>query len=119
MRSNAIRLLTGALTVAFVLIGASGLEPDATRVRDLFERRCSRCHSLDRVKAAPPLRSVFGRAVASAPQFPIYSDALKQSHITWDEVTLDKWLTDPDSFIPGNDMPFRVENAAERADIIA
>ncbi len=37
----------------------------------------------------------------------------------WDETTLNKWLADPDCLVPGSDMSFRLDNAAERADIIA
>jgi len=118
MRTKAIQFLTGAFAAVFVLFGASSVTPDASRGRELFDRRCTGCHALDSTKAAPPLRAVFGRAVAGAPQYP-YSDALRQSRITWDETALDKWLTDPDSLIPGNDMSFRLESAAERADIIA
>jgi len=38
--------------------------------------------------------------------------------VTWDGISLDKWLTDPDGFIPDNDMAFRVKNPEERAAII-
>ncbi|HYW48576.1 MAG TPA: c-type cytochrome [Bryobacteraceae bacterium] len=84
----------------------------------LFEKRCTGCHALDQAKEGPPLRGVFGRAAGRDPQFP-YSDALKRSRVTWNEGTLDKWLADPESLVPGTDMPFRLSNAAERADIIA
>jgi cytochrome c len=117
MRIRAIRFLTAAFT-AVVLIGASQLTPDTSRGRELFERRCTGCHALDSMKAAPPLRAVFGRPAAGAARYP-YSDALKQSRITWDEESLDKWLSDPERLIPGNDMSFRLDNATERADIIA
>jgi hypothetical protein len=30
----------------------------------------------------------------------------------WDEKSLDKWLTDPDAFLPGNDMDFLVSKAS-------
>jgi cytochrome c len=39
--------------------------------------------------------------------------------LVWDETTLDKWLTDPESVVAGNNMAFRLENAGQRADIIA
>ena len=32
--------------------------------------------------------------------------------------SLDKWLTDPDGFIPDNDMAFRVTKPEERTKII-
>jgi len=43
-----------------------------------------------------------------------FSDALKKAHIAWDAESLDKWLSDPDKFIPDNDMGFHVEKADER-----
>ena len=43
---------------------------------------------------------------------------LKSSHVVWDATTLDKWLQDPDSVVPDNDMSFRLENKAERTSII-
>jgi len=99
-------------------LGATAAGPNATRGRELFERRCTGCHALDQLKAGPRLRDVFGRAAARDEQFP-YSNALKRARVTWDEAALDKWLADPDSLVPGSDMSFRLDNAAERADIIA
>ena len=86
--------------------------------QDLFERRCTGCHRLDDVRTGPHLRGVFGRAAGSDPGFP-YSKALKLSHLTWNEATLDQWLTDPDAVVPDSDMAFRVSKADERAEIIA
>jgi cytochrome c len=85
--------------------------------KELFERRCSGCHSLDEDKEGPRLRGVYNRAAASVPAFQ-YSDALKAAHLTWDADTLDKWLTDPDQLVPGNDMAFRLVKVDERAAII-
>ena len=86
--------------------------------KELFERRCSGCHSLDKDKEGPRLHGVYGRAAGSVPGFE-YSDALKASHLTWDADTLDRWLTDPEQVVPGNDMAFRLVSADERAAIIA
>ena len=47
-----------------------------------------------------------------------YSAALQSAHVTWDDDSLDKWLTDTDSLIADNDMAYRVPKADERADII-
>src|SRR5215831_15099653 len=86
--------------------------------QQLFESRCTGCHSLDTDKEGPRLRGVYGRAAAAVPSFE-YSDALKQSKIEWKDQTLDEWLTDPDKRVPGNGMAFRVQNAEERAAVIA
>ena len=90
---------------------------DAERGKDLFERRCTGCHSLDQDKEGPHLRGVYGRKAGTVPTF-TYSDAVKSAQITWSDQTLEKWLTDTESLIPGNDMTFRVPNPEERADII-
>jgi cytochrome c len=104
---------------AAILLIITGLAQaaDPPSGQDIFERRCSGCHAIDRDRTGPQLRGVYGKAAASSPTFP-YSDALKKAHLTWDAATLDKWLTDPEIFLPGNDMATRVEKAAERAAII-
>ena len=107
-----------ALAAAISLLVAGAATPDPTRGRDLFATKCAGCHTLDRNKVGPPMRAVFGRAAARDAAF-AYSDELKRAHLVWDENTLDKWLADPDSLVPGNDMGFRVNDATERAHIIA
>ncbi len=93
-------------------------EPDAKRGEMVFQKRCTGCHGLDQVKVGPRLRGVYGRVSGKDGQFS-YSDAMKKAQITWDEATLDKWLTDTESLVPDNDMSFRLNNADERADVIA
>jgi cytochrome c len=44
---------------------------------------------------------------------------LKNAGIVWDARSLDKWLTDPDALIPGNNMDFQVAEPVERRDLIA
>ena len=92
-------------------------EGDAVRGKDVFERRCTGCHSLDQNREGPRLRGVFGRVSGSVSDFG-YSSAVKNAHITWNEETLERWLADPDTFIPGNDMGFHVPRAQERSDLI-
>src|SRR5690348_1536742 len=93
-------------------------QADADRGHQLFDRRCGGCHSLDNDKEGPRLRGVYGRKAATVPTFK-YSDAVAKSGVTWDDASLDKWLTDPDKFIPDADMDFHLEKADERADVIA
>ena len=91
---------------------------DPVRGKDLFNRRCSGCHSLTGDREGPRLAGVYGRPSAAVPGFP-YSAALASAHLTWNDQTIDRWLTDPDAFIPGNNMDFLVTRPQERADIIA
>jgi cytochrome c len=90
---------------------------DADRGKELFEKRCTGCHSLDQDKEGPRLRGVYGRQAGKVPGFQ-YSAALQSSVVTWDDASLDKWLTNTDSLIADNDMTFRVVKPDERADII-
>lgn len=86
--------------------------------QNLFERRCGGCHALDRDKEGPRLAGVYGRRAGSLSSF-AYSGALKKSRITWNGESLEKWLADPQQLVPGNDMAFHVDDAAERREIIA
>ena len=91
---------------------------DATRGAALFEKRCTGCHSLTQNHQGPRLQGVYGRTSGTVADY-AYSPALKKSNVVWDQSTLDKWLTDPDEFISGNEMDFLVSKAQERADLIA
>ncbi len=110
-----LTILAGVVC-ATVAIAASDKNPD--RGREAFEKRCTGCHALDKVKLGPPLRGVYGRAAGRDPQF-TYSDAVKGAPVTWEESTLDRWLTDTETVIPDNDMTFRLSDPVERANIIA
>ena len=63
-------------------------------------------------------RGVFGRKAGAVAGFH-YSAALKNSGITWNYQTLDRWLQNPTAMAPGTSMGFRLSNAQERADVIA
>ena len=115
-----------ALAVLIYLPQASGVVAmaagpdggDPTRGREVFNKRCTGCHSLDGEKEGPRLRGVYGRKSASVPSFK-YSDALQKANITWDADSLNKWLTDPEKFVPDNDMNFHLAKDDERSDVIA
>ena len=110
------KVLCMAVAGAALLLGFSPQEDD--RGKDLFERRCSGCHAADLNKEGPSLRGVFGRKAASARGF-AYSEAMKKLDQRWDETSLDRWLTDPDSMAPGTDMEFRLADGEERKAVIA
>jgi cytochrome c len=90
---------------------------DSEHGQELFEKRCSGCHALDKDKEGPRLRGVFGRTSGTVATFE-YSDALKAAHIAWDAATLDQWLADPEKLVPNNNMSFQLVKADERAVII-
>jgi cytochrome c len=110
--------LLAALTSVCALEQARPQSPEGTeRGRELYDRRCSGCHALDRDDEGPRLRSVFGRQAGSVPGFK-YSAALKASKLIWDQALLNKWLANPDDLIPGNTMDYQVSDAEQRSAIL-
>jgi cytochrome c len=90
---------------------------DADRGEQIYQA-CQDCHSLDKNDVGPRHRGVYGRKAGSLPDYD-YSDALKSANLVWNEETLDKWLTNPQAVAPGAKMVFHLENAQDRADVIA
>lgn len=111
-------LLACAVLAGQLCIGPQFAAVDANRGKELWEARCTGCHSLEANRVGPLHRGVFGRKAGTAPGFS-YSTALKNAGHTWDETTLDKWLSGPAQFVPGSRMGFSVSDANDRADIIA
>src|ERR1700754_3481285 len=105
------------LVALIIFPRVSRADANVDRGKQLFEKRCTGCHSLDQDKEGPRLRGVYGMKAGKVPGF-TYSAALQSSAITWDDDSLDKWLTNTDSLIADNDMAFRVVKPDERADII-
>jgi cytochrome c len=94
------------------------LPGDAARGKVAFEKRCTGCHAMDGDREGPRLAEVFGRKAGSVAGFD-YSAGLKNSGVTWNEATLEKWLSDPDSMVPDTKMDFHVPKAQERSDLVA
>jgi cytochrome c len=90
---------------------------DPVKGKEVFEKRCTGCHSLTQNREGPRLQGIYGRSAASIPGYN-YSLALKSAHLVWDDATLGQWLADPDQLVPGNNMEFRVAKASERLDLI-
>jgi cytochrome c len=92
---------------------------DARRGQEVFEKRCTGCHSLDADKEGPRLRGIYGKKAATLSDTFKYSDALKASNVTWDAASLDQWMADADKIVPDSEMFFRVPKAQERTDVVA
>lgn len=108
----------GLLALLLAAAATPALAGDPARGEQLYESRCIACHSLDANRVGPMHRGVYGRKAGSVPGF-AYSPALTASSVVWTADTLDRWLTDPQSLIPGQRMNFRVALPDDRADIIA
>ena len=91
---------------------------DATRGETLYHGTCAACHSIDYNGVGPAHKGVFNRKAGTQTGY-IYSPAVQASGVIWNESTLDKWLTNPEKFIPGQKMGFMVPSEKDRADLIA
>jgi cytochrome c len=116
-------LLVSAFLVATAIVGATPASADIARNGDAGHGKalyqgCQACHSIDDNDLGPRHRGVVGRRAGTVEDYS-YSTALKDSGLTWDEVTLDRWLTNPSALVPGTKMFFKIDDPQARADIIA
>ena len=82
--------------------------------------QCKVCHTFvpGTNGVGPSLAGVVGRKAASVPGF-AYSEAMKSSGLTWDEATLDTYLTAPMKAVPGTKMTYAgLADAAKRKALI-
>ena len=101
-----------ALTVGFGLLTALAAGPamaagDAAAGEKVFNK-CKVCHRIGegaKNMVGPELNGLDGRHSGSVAGFN-YSDANKNSGITWNEATFKDYITDPKKKIPGTKMVF-------------
>jgi cytochrome c len=82
---------------------------------------CRTCHVFDEGvnRVGPSLHKVVGRSAGSVAGF-AYSDANKNSGITWTPQVLFEYLKDPKAYVPGTKMNFPgVKDDQKRADLVA
>ena len=114
---SAVALAAFGMTLA---AGAAEAAGDSAAGKAAF-KKCEICHSPEagKNKIGPSLFGVVGRASASVPGFS-YSDAMKAFNHSWDEATLDTYLTNPRQVVPGTKMVFvGIKDQKEREDVIA
>jgi cytochrome c len=101
------------------LLATSAQAGDAGAGKKVFSK-CAICHSPQQGKTlmGPSLFGVVGRHSATLEGY-AYSDAMKKADKTWDEATLDAYLTNPKAMVPGTKMVFPgLPNAEDRANVI-
>jgi cytochrome c len=114
-------LLTAFMTI--FACGASGAAraADAAAGEAVFKSQCSICHSVvaGRNQVGPSLAGIVGRKAGQVPNFH-YSPANKDSGLTWDAATLDRYLTSPKDMVPHTIMTYGgLKDADKRANLIA
>jgi len=82
---------------------------------------CRTCHVFDEGvnRVGPSLHKIVGRNAGSVPGFS-YSDANKNSGITWTPEVLFEYLKDPKAYVPGTKMAYPgVKDDQKRANLVA
>ena len=116
-------IMTRIVVIACVLIGGtvSGLAQDLEAGENSF-KKCLPCHSVGadaKNKVGPLLNGLNGRKSGTIEGYN-YTDANKNSGITWDDKTFAEYITDPRAKIPGTKMVFAgIKNEKERGDLWA
>jgi cytochrome c len=125
--SSAIHVTIRRFLLAVIVAGGAWSATGPARAQDatagaaVFKSQCSICHSpqAGRNLVGPSLFDVVGRPAGKVPGFH-YSPANRDSGLTWDAATLDRYLTSPGAVVPHTIMTYGgLKDAKKRADLIA
>ena len=118
------KVMIAGLLLAGMAGAANAADGDAAAGEDVF-KKCQACHAIGegaKNKVGPLLNGIIGRKSGTVEGFN-YSDANKaagEKGLVWTEAELDKYLTDPRAFMPGNKMAFAgLKDEQDRKDVIA
>jgi cytochrome c len=117
---NKLTLSTLAVIVSSATASAA-LAQDAAAGKTSFNK-CMACHAIGdgaKNKVGPELNGLDGRKSGTAEGYS-YSDANKNSGITWNEAQFKEYIGDPKAKIPGTKMAFAgIKNEQEVNDLWA
>jgi cytochrome c len=121
--SRAIRIVAMALAACTGLltftVGMPAAPSDEGKVA--FNNSCRTCHSLKAGdnRLGPSLHGIIGAKAGQSAGY-AYSQSLRQSGVTWNEATLERWIENPEAVIPNNNMkPYTgLADAAVRKKIV-
>jgi cytochrome c len=125
-RSNEGQIMKKFALSALVIMGSSAaataaLAQDAEAGKASFNK-CLACHAIGegaKNKVGPELNGLDGRKSGTAADYN-YSDANKNSGITWNEAQFKEYIKDPKAKIPGTKMVFAgIKNEKEVNDLWA
>jgi cytochrome c len=109
------------IVLAAAAHASSALAQDAAAGKTSFNK-CLACHAIGegaKNKVGPELNGLDGRKSGTAPDYS-YSDANKNSGITWGKEQFLEYIKDPKAKIPGTKMAFAgIKNEKEANDLWA
>ena len=119
MRLGLMAVLAVAGSAALA-VDAANAEGDPAAGKDVF-KKCAVCHSPEKGvnKIGPSLFGIVGSKSAEVDGY-TFSKAMQDANKTWDDATLDTYLTNPREVVPGTKMIFPgLKSEADRANVIA
>ncbi len=119
--SKALLVLSAVVVVGtWSTIGPAGAQ-NAAAGKSVFRSQCSICHSVRPRQnlIGPSLAGIVGQRAGAVPGFR-FTAAMKNSRLTWDAATLNRYLANPAAVVPGTAMTYPgLKNAEKRANLIA
>ena len=113
--------LSALVIIASSAAATAALAQDAEAGKTSFNK-CLACHAIGegaKNKVGPELNGLDGRKSGTAADYN-YSDANKNSGITWNEAQFKEYIKDPKAKIPGTKMVFAgIKNEKEVNDLWA
>jgi cytochrome c len=113
--------LSALVVIASAAAVPAAVAQDAEAGKASFNK-CLACHAIGegaKNKVGPELNGIDGRKSGTAPDYN-YSDANKNSGITWNEAQFKEYIKDPRAKIPGTKMVFAgIKNEKEINDLWA
>jgi cytochrome c len=115
------------LTLTTLIVIASAAASAGARAQDVAAgktsfNKCLACHAIGegaKNKVGPELNGLNGRKSGTAEGYS-YTEANKNSGITWDQATFKDYIRDPKARIPGTKMVFAgIKNEQEASDLWA
>jgi cytochrome c len=109
-REEGVKGIDVTVWTALALVASAGMasaEGDPAAGEKVF-RVCKTCHQIGEGAknfVGPELNGLVGRKAGTVEGYH-YSDANKNSGLTWDEATLKKYLKNPREVVPGTKMAF-------------
>ena len=114
-------ILSALVLILSSAISSIALAQDVAAGKSSFNK-CMACHSIGegaKNKVGPELNGLDGRKSGTAAGYS-YSDANKNSGITWNEAQFKEYIKDPKAKIPGTKMAFAgIKNEKEINDLWA
>ena len=108
IREENVKLLSFSVAGAALIASVSASAAQDAAAGEKVFAKCKICHQIGegaKNMVGPVLNGVVGRKAGTYEGYH-YSDANKNSGITWDEATLKEYLKDPRAKVPGTKMVF-------------